>query len=124
MLFRRRNRHCDLCVLRVSPEVLDLPGVVVADGNAASKYTSFRPAPDGLAAVDKTLVFAERWTNGDQVETWEHSRVKCAEVLVPDQVPARYITGAYVSGPTGYSSLCAAGFVLPVSVDRHLFFVD
>jgi hypothetical protein len=41
MMYLRRGRHRELCVLRVSPDVLDLPGVVVADGNASSGYTAF-----------------------------------------------------------------------------------
>ena len=44
MLFKRRERHAELCVLRVSLAVLDLPNVVIADQNAASDYVRFRPA--------------------------------------------------------------------------------
>jgi hypothetical protein len=94
MLFRLHGDHPKLCVLRVNPEVLDLPGAVIADGNAASGYTSFRPAPAGLSFVDKDTVFAERWTEGDQIEVWEKTRVKCAEVLVPARVDPRWIVGA------------------------------
>jgi hypothetical protein len=89
MLYRRRDRHAELCVLRVSTEVLDLPGVVIADGNAASKYTAFWPSPLGLGKIDSSLVFAEYWTDADQIAGWHKKRVKCAEVLVPDSVDPR-----------------------------------
>src|SRR5712691_2607983 len=38
ILYKRQSRHAELCVLRIDPRVLDLPGVVVTDGNAASAY--------------------------------------------------------------------------------------
>src|SRR6266700_4454047 len=47
MLFKKKDRHEDICVLRVSPKVLDLPNVVVTDVNAARGYVRFSPAPFG-----------------------------------------------------------------------------
>ncbi|MGI5920970.1 MAG: DarT ssDNA thymidine ADP-ribosyltransferase family protein [Syntrophomonadaceae bacterium] len=44
MMYRRRNLHCDLCVLRISPEVLDIRGAVVTDRNAFSNYAAFYPS--------------------------------------------------------------------------------
>ena len=64
MLYKRHGQHRDLCVLRVSPRVLELPDVVVTDGNAASDYTRFAAAPDGLTIVDWDLTFAERCKPG------------------------------------------------------------
>ena len=59
MLFKRKHLHMDLCVLRVSTDVLDIPEVVITDGNAASSYTRFWPPSEGLPNVNKELVFAE-----------------------------------------------------------------
>ena len=59
MMYKRAAQHKSLCVLRVSPEVLDLPGVVIADGNAASAYTGFWPSELGFEKIDLDLVFAE-----------------------------------------------------------------
>jgi hypothetical protein len=59
MLFKKQAQHAALCVLRVDPRVLDVPAVVVTDGNAASKYTRFAAAPEGLRIVDRELTFAE-----------------------------------------------------------------
>jgi hypothetical protein len=53
MLFVRSSQHQTLCVLAVRTDVLDLPGVVIADGNAASNYTAFWPSPEGLRKVDR-----------------------------------------------------------------------
>jgi hypothetical protein len=44
MMSVRRTRHAELCVLRISCDVLDLPDVVVTDGNASSDYIRFGAA--------------------------------------------------------------------------------
>jgi ssDNA thymidine ADP-ribosyltransferase DarT-like protein len=122
MLRKRAVQHAGLCVLRVSTEILDLPGAVITDGNSASGYTAFRQSPAGLAIVDRDLVFAEYWTDPNQIVAWQKKSAKCAEVLVPDEVPARFIVGAYVSCPESQRALIEAGFDLPITVDPHLFF--
>ena len=53
MLYKLRSKHAELCVLRINTDVLDLPGVVITDGNASSDYASFRAAPQGLKIVDQ-----------------------------------------------------------------------
>ena len=98
MMSRRRGRHAELCVLRVSCDVLDLPDVVVTDGNASSDYIRFGAAADGLDFIDPDLVFATWWTDNDPWERMRKKRARCAEVLVPNRVPAEYIMGAYVCG--------------------------
>lgn len=123
MLYKRRDRHREICVLRITPEVLHLAGVVVADGNAASEYTAFWPAPAGLRKIDKGGVFAEYWTDADQIEAWRKARVKCAEVLVPDRVSPELITGAYVSCADSEERLRRVTPELPITVDPHLFFL-
>jgi hypothetical protein len=122
MLFKRKDSHMDLCVLRVSLDVLDLAGVVVTDGNAASDYTGYWPSPAGLDKVDKIRVFAEYWTDQDQISAWQKKSIKCAEVLVPKCVDARYITGAYVSCEEAKQSLGRFAPDMNVTIDAHLFF--
>ena len=122
MMYKRSSMHAELCVLRVSTDVLDLLGVVIADGNAASRYTAFWPSPSGLAKVDRALVFAEDWTDADQIVRWQKTAAKCAEVLVPDAVPPRFMIGACVSCPETEQALVAMGFGLPIAIDPHLFF--
>ena len=101
MLYRITNGArdvSDVCVLSVSTSVLDLDDVILADGNAASGATAFRPALQGLAAIKRKRVFAQYWTHsGDPVAEAEHKRVMCAEILVPSSVEAAMIMGAYVA---------------------------
>ncbi len=123
MLLKRRDIHAQICVLRVSSDVLDIPNVVVTDSNAASKYVRFSPAPGGLAIVDRERTFAPWWNHPeDQIDQWRHSAQKCAEVLVPDAVPTRYINGVYASCDESNQALLDAGFNLPVTMNGDLFF--
>lgn len=97
MMSKRRDLHASLCVLRVSTDVLDLPGVVVTDGNASSGSTRFAPAPDGVSIVDRVLTFAIRWVHSDPAEARRREAAKCAEVLVPERGEPAYFRGVYVS---------------------------
>jgi len=122
MLYVRQSQHIDLCVLRVSTEILDLPGVVITDSNASSDYARFSPAPRGLSIVDKGLTFAEYWTHTNPIEAYQRKSAKCAEVLVPDRVESDFIIGAYVSCIEVKKAFEALGIEIPVSIDSHLFF--
>jgi hypothetical protein len=122
MLYKRQARHPELCVLRVDPGVLDLSGVVVTDGNAASKYTRFAAAPEGLRIVNRELTFAEWWTDPDYFVRLDKTRAKCAEILVPDGVPARFLRGAYVSCEDALLQFDALNTGLDAVVNPHLFF--
>jgi ssDNA thymidine ADP-ribosyltransferase DarT-like protein len=122
MMYLRRAQHEALCVLQISPAVLTLPGVVIADGNAASGPTAFWQSPSGLSKVDKDIVFAEWWTDPDPFVLWENRRVKCAEVLVPDKLDAKLIAGAYVSCEAAEDELKALAPRLKINVDPHMFF--
>jgi len=124
MLLKRQDIHAQICVLRVSSDVLDIPNVVVTDSNAGSKYVRFSPAPGGLAIVDRERTFARWWNHpDDQIDQWRHSAQKCAEVLVPDAVPTRYINGAYASCDESNQVLLDGGFNLPVTRNGDLFFL-
>lgn len=128
MLYRLKFTcgYSELCVLSISPEVLDQPGAIVCDCNASSEYARFAPAPEGLEIVDKELVFARNWNHPDPIEKFRHVSIKCAEVLIPDRVDAKYISKAYVSCQESKlaleSRLRAAGLNLDVVVDTYLFF--
>jgi len=122
MMFLRQDAHPQLCVLRVSTGVLDLPGVVVTDGNAASGPTAFYPSPAGLAYLDAGLIFAVYWTDPDPIVQTRKKRAKCAEVLVPDRVDPQLILGAYVSSSDAGRTLQVAAPDLNLTVNAHLFF--
>lgn len=47
--------------------------------------------------MDAREVFAEYWTRDNLIEEYRLKGIKCAEVLVPDCVATKYISGAYVA---------------------------
>lgn len=126
MLSKLRGHHADLCVLRIDPAVLDHPNVVITSQNASSNYVRFYSSPDGLAYLDKDLIYAESWVHEDQIEEWRHKSIKCAEVLVPNKLDSVYIKGAYVSNQItkeqAQASLEAAKIDLELTIQRDLFF--
>ncbi len=122
MMSKRRNEAPRLCVLRISPEVLKIPGAVIADQNAASNYVRFL-APDAVKHLNLDYIFARNWKHpGDQIEEWRHSSAKCAEVLIPQRVPPEFLLGAYVGDAASRRRLEAQGFTLPIQVNSDIFF--
>ncbi len=123
MLFMRSAEFADLVVLRVSADVLDLPDVVVTDRNAASDWVRFAAAPGGLAIVSEEYTFAEYWTHPeDPIEQLRHKSRMCAEVLVPDRVPAEYIGAAYTASADVLEKVRAVESGLRTTVNKRLFF--
>jgi hypothetical protein len=122
MLYKRLDQRDQLCILSVSTEVLDLPGVVISDGNASSDYVRFAAAPGGLAIVNRELTFADDWTDPDRIQYFRKKSAKCAEVLVPDRVEARYLRSAYVWSEEVCQRLRVDTGAFRVEVNTHLFF--
>lgn len=111
-----------MCLLRVSPNVLDLPGVVITDCNASSDYVRFSDSATGLGRIDSDEVFARYWTHADYYAQLRHKSRMCAEVLVPDVVDSSYVLGAYVASDAAAQSLQADTPSLSVSTDKYKFF--
>ncbi|OFW59097.1 MAG: hypothetical protein A2133_12175 [Actinobacteria bacterium RBG_16_64_13] len=123
MLFKRSDHREQLCVLGVSPAILDLPGVVITDANASSDYVRFAASPAGLAIVDAGRTFAKWWTHPDKIEYLRRKSAKCAEVLVPECVGPHHLVRAYVCSDDARVAFEALGTGLPVAVDANLFFL-
>jgi hypothetical protein len=122
MLFKRRDDAPNLCVLSVSTKVLELPGTVISDQNAASDYVRFlHPSQWEVLAFDD--IYALDWNHpDDQIAYWRHKARKCAEVLVEHCVDSRFVTGAYVLNDIAAGQLRSLGFTLAVTVRPELFF--
>jgi len=123
MLSKCRGRNAEICVLRVDAVVLDQPGVIVTDRNAASGWAGFWPVADGLNIISLERVFARYWIHQDDTyEEMSHKSEKCAEVLVPDRVEARLIVAAYVENQTALLAFQQLNKGLPVSIRGDMFF--
>ncbi len=115
--------HKTLCVLQVDPSVLDLPGVIITDQNASSKYCRFFPSPSGLVVIDKDFIFANSWKHpDDQILEWRHGSAVCAEVLVPDRIDWDRVKGAYVSCEEAETKLRQVTPDLPITIEPVRFF--
>ena len=123
MMFKRRGEAASICVLRVSTAVLQVPGTVISDMNAAStKYVRFL-APSQWQWLDFDAIFALDWRHPDNPPAqYRHSAQKCAEVLVPGAVQPNQLIGAYVVDDAARQALIQTGFTLPVTVEPMLFF--
>jgi ssDNA thymidine ADP-ribosyltransferase, DarT len=122
MMFRLHDRHTDLVVLQISPDVLDIPGTIVCDGNAASDYSRFFPSQTGLCYLDKDRIFADDWTDPVTAIYWEKKRIRNAEVLVPGRVDIGYIRGCYVNTTCPADVRQAIASVLNVTENGRIFF--
>ena len=123
MLSKRRSQNNQICILRVNTSVLDLPDVIISDRNAASDWARFNSVIDGLAVLDKDKIYARHWANANnQYELWEQKSIKCAEVLVPDNVEPKYILGAYVANETALKAFQQLNIQLTVSIRSDIFF--
>ena len=123
MMYKRHQRHWELCVLRVDTAVLDIEGAIISDMNAAKSIRRFAPAPEGLIHVNRDMVFADDWRHlGDPIAYERHKAIKCAEVLIPDKIPHVYIMGVYVSCQEVAAVVNQISPQLSVTINEHLFF--
>lgn len=123
MMSKRRAEAANLCVLRVSTDILQIEGVVLADRNAAGgdRWVRFLH-PRQWQVLDFDRIYAMDWRDADKFEYFDKKRKKCAEALVPHRVPPDYLSGAYVVNDAAARRLATFGFDLPVTVDADLFF--
>jgi hypothetical protein len=125
MLYKvKEGRLDELCVVRISPAVLDLPDVVMTDRNAAATLCRFQPPAHALPSVELKLIKRRYWGDGDALEQERCWNAKFTEVLVPQRIDVEHLTGIYVANETARATLVEAGCPLSVTINRHLFFLS
>lgn len=123
MMYKRLAEVPSLCILRISVDVLQIPGVAITDQNAASDYVRFCAPQQQHLPLDFDDIFAEDWRHPDnKFRYWQHKSRKCAEVLVPHAVEPHFILGAYVADATVAAMARAAAPNLPLVLNPVLFF--
>lgn len=120
MLYKRKNES--VCVLKISPLILDLPDVVVADRNASSSYVRFYEPYYAFDSLNYDLIYAEYWNDPDPYEYLKRKSIKCAEVLVPYKIDPQFIIAAAVKDHSDEIRLLDSGFDRKIFTDKHLFF--
>jgi hypothetical protein len=115
MLYVRKHIQHEIVILFISPTVLDNRQHVFTNGNAAAGATQFS-RDRSVVAESETVLLAPRWA-----ELPDGKRRRCAEVLVYQSIPARYIVGAVCSNET-LRRRVAVQCSFPVAVDASFFF--
>ena len=124
MLYRRINDYDSdrrvapesLAILRVDTSVLNLPGVVITEINAAADVAPrWYTVEEGLVRLDRSDMFATYWADHN------HKQRMMAEVLVPNQVPKDYLVGTYLVSKAAVHSVSWPDR-LPITVNPYLFF--
>lgn len=128
MMYALKDKHLSLTVLAIGLNIIEQPGVIISDCNAARDMPLFKPAPDGLELIDPELIYAKDWRHPNQIEYYKHRGIMCAEVLVPDKIDKHYIFKIYVSSSKSNDELmniCGiATRNLSLVIDSDLFFQE
>lgn len=122
MMYRKHDIAQSLCVLAISSKVLDLPGTIISDGNAASPFSRFYTPIDGVNQLDFVRIYDEWWISEDPCEQLRRKRIKCAEILVPNRIDYGYIVGAIVVSEQAQRELKSKGFDKKIAVRPKVFF--
>jgi O-acetyl-ADP-ribose deacetylase (regulator of RNase III) len=88
------RRRTDVAVVGVKPDVLQLPHVLITDGNAASGPTRFFNVSDGLEVIEGQWrdIQAEYWNNLNGSK-----RKIMAECLVPERITPDHVHTIFVA---------------------------
>ncbi|ROL93207.1 DUF4433 domain-containing protein [Pseudomonas protegens] len=126
MLYLRQPEHPNLCVVRINRTVLSTPNAVLSDQNAATDYVRFYPYPFGMERINFDYVFADWWSDENQITMWQKKAAKCAEALIPNVVNPQDIIGFYTCDEQTKQRvetvLRGLQCALPVTTNPHLFF--
>lgn len=122
MLSKKRSQNQEICILKFDRAILDMKGVVVSDKNASSDYAAFYSPKVGLEVIDFDLVYARYWTDDNYFEHCRKKSIKCAEVLVPYNIPYEYVVCAAVVNETAAEELERIGFDRDIIVEPRVFF--
>ncbi len=120
MLFKRKEE--DVCVLKISLDILDLPNVVVADRNASSNYARFIEPQHAFDVLNFDLIYAQYWIDDDPLEYIKRKAFKCAEILVPQCIAPEFIIAVAVRNEQDEERVISTGFNKKIYVDKYLFF--
>ena len=126
MMFTITNAGNDtknLCVLKVSKNVLNLPNIICSDQNIASTYSRLSTSVD---VVGKST-FLKDWRDPHEPTKWRQGSATCAEVLVPKKVEPKYIEGVFCSSKKNFSEKVTSHLNeknIPIIEDPYLFFAS
>lgn len=105
MLSSLRHKNNDICIICIDPKILNIPGVVMTDMNAARTLVIFYEVNYGLENINFRKIFMDNWTSDDPTIYNDNKGAKCAEILVPHRIDPMYILGFVVCSEEAKSKL-------------------
>lgn len=115
MLYKRKARNSELCLVEVCPTILLTHKYLLTDGNAASATTSFYQDYRDLYQLPWDVLHGGSWRN-----KLDGKRKMCAEALIFPRVWPVYIKAVHVYDSGGYNPPVAGSF--PIHHSPNLFF--
>lgn len=123
MFFEISNKNInELCVICVDKRVLDLKGTIISDQNAASQLAYFSEPEKALEYVNFKMIFAKDWNDTDYGNYIKKKAIKCAEVLVPNEIPVEYLLKIKVANEQAQKNVEAFNINVLIEVDKEIFF--
>jgi hypothetical protein len=128
ILKKMLQTHDELCVFKISPKVMALPNIIIADRAENQEGASFYTFAEGVPFLNfSVLTDRNGWT--DRKGSLEENRLKsfqrCAQLIVPNTIPSQLITGIYVLSEKvkiAVKALFERPLPIPIIVNPRLFF--
>lgn len=123
MMYRMQDIYDSIALICVDLAVLDLPGCVVSDMNAAVNEVAFYSPNRGINCLNFNDIFCNWYSDNELERNWLRCRV-CAEVLVPKLIDPKYIKCIIVRDDISKAKLqqIIGNLSVPIVVDKNLFF--
>jgi hypothetical protein len=119
MLYKRKEMQEDIVILGLDPNLLFEPNILITDGNAAAKETSFYRRHNALSKLPWDSIRAKSWHNIE-----DGRRIKCAEVLFYDKIMPNKIQFVFCYSQKHREAIIAAkqGTSILGKVKKDLYF--
>jgi O-acetyl-ADP-ribose deacetylase (regulator of RNase III) len=112
----------EIVILGLQPQVLDIPGLYITDGNAANTPTSFFKLRDGIKALSRIwdIINSDWWNSLDGSK-----RKIMAECLVPSVIPPDFVHSVFVPSHTVADEVrkIISPREIPVIPEPNMFFL-
>lgn len=113
----------DIAIISIKPQVLEEPGVIITDGNAAHNQTQFYSLSDGQGKLKKNWkIIKNEWWDKDNTDG--SKRIIMSECLIPKKVIPTLIDSIFVPSDTVRKKINSwiEKLNIPVIKEGDLFF--
>lgn len=111
-----------LCVICVDKKVLDLKNTLVTDSNASKDMAMIMSPEEGVDLINFDKVKMRYWNHEDPSIKVENIGIKCAEVLVFNNIPKEYFKRIKVCTDIAKEKVESLNLGIKVEIDRDIFF--